>query len=157
MLPGDRLICGFVEPQQVGFTFKKWLLHITLVPWFRLEDDSPSITDGLERALVIIEPLKARIENTSENFGARKRPAGVITQPTPFIAIESKVRSYLHKKRAWLVDETTKQHYDFRPHVTLQPDSELRVGDAFRCDRLYIVEQKGEYKEIVSEVRLGKQ
>jgi 2'-5' RNA ligase len=155
MLPGDRLVCGFVEEQEVGVTFSTWLLHVTVVPWFRLDDDSSAIARGLVQALQTIEPFEAKIEDVSASFGARKRQAGVIAQPTPFTDMEWKVRTYLHKKRAWLVDETTKQHYDFRPHVTLQAGSKLQAGDTFRCDRLYIVEQKGDYKEIVSEIRLS--
>jgi 2'-5' RNA ligase len=156
MLPGDRLVCGFVEPQQVGERFQSWLLHVTIVPWFRLSDDSLTLAAGLERALQNIEPFEASISEVQANFGARKREAGVIAQPTPFSDIEQKVRTYFHKKRAWLVDETTKRRYEFRPHVTLQPGASLKIGDSFRCDRLYIVEQKGDYKEIVSEVHLGR-
>jgi 2'-5' RNA ligase len=155
VLPGDRLVCGFVEPQKNGLTFEKWLLHITIVPWFRLDDDSQGIAGGMEQALHGIEPFEATIQDIRKSFGARKRAAGVIAQPTPLTDIERKVRTYFHKKRAWLVDETTRRHYDFRPHVTLQAWATLKAGDSFRCDRLYIVEQKGDYKEIVSEIHLG--
>jgi len=36
MLPGDRLICAFVSERKVGATFRLWPLHVTIVPWFRL-------------------------------------------------------------------------------------------------------------------------
>jgi hypothetical protein len=90
-------------------------------------------------------------------LGPRKnRPAMMIAQPTRLTGIEQKVRSYLHKKRAWLVDETTKRKYNFRPHVTTQGEHALQPGDKFYINRLYIVEQKGDYKEIMSEIHLGK-
>jgi 2'-5' RNA ligase len=153
--PGDRLVCGFVEPQQVGETFQTWLLHITIVPWFRLNDRSQTIADGLERALIAVEPFDVVVEGEALFGPQRNRPAVLIKTPTPLSDMEQKVRGYLHKKRAWLVDETTKRQYDFRPHVTLQPGAVLDDGASFRCDRLYIVEQKGDYKEIVSKIRLG--
>jgi 2'-5' RNA ligase len=157
MLPGDRLICGFVEPQQVGATFQKWLLHITIVPWFRLCDGSQTISEGLERALSAIEPFDV-VTGGGALFGPHKnRPAVLIQTPTPLNEIEQKIRSYFHKKRAWLVDETTKRQHVFRPHITVQDENSVGQGHTFRCGRLYIVEQKGDYKEIVSEVRLGKE
>lgn len=91
-------------------------------------------------------------------FGPRKnRPATLIAQPTPFTTVEQKARNYLHQKRAWLVDETTKRRHAFRPHVTAQAESRLIPGKIFTCDRLYIVEQMGNYKEVVGEIELSEQ
>lgn len=84
------------------------------------------------------------------------RPATLLSSSTPFTSIEQRVRNYFHKKRAWLVDETTKIRREFRPHVTAQKTGRLREGDTFVCDRLYIVEQKGGFKEIVGEILLKK-
>jgi 2'-5' RNA ligase len=153
MLPGDRLICAFVERQEVGTQFRHWFLHVTIVPWFRLDDSSAVITSGLTEALQQITQFEA-VADSEARFGPRKRRVSLLRQPTPLSGIEGKVRTYLHKKRAWLVDATTKRHYGFRPHVTMQGEQELALGEAFWCDRLYIVEQKGDYKEIVSAIKL---
>lgn len=154
MLPGDRLVCAFIEEQRAGTQFKAWLLHVTIVPWFRLPDSSEVIVEGLEQALKTITPFEV-VADGEAMFGPRKnRPVRLLKQPTPLSDIEAKVRTYLHKKRAWLVDETTKIRQDFRPHVTMQKDNGLQAGEKFMINRLYIVEQKGEYKEIVAEVKL---
>jgi len=155
MLPGDRLVCAFVEAHGTREQFAHWFLHVTIVPWFRLDDPSDAIATGLKRALCDIGPFEVTVMDRVM-FGPRKnRPALLVTQPTQLTVIERKVRNYLHKKRAWLVDETTKRRYEFRPHVTAQDNASPNAGDSFRCDRLYIVEQKGDYKEIISEVPLG--
>lgn len=155
MLPGDRLVCALVEPQPVGLTFDKWLLHVTIVPWFRLPDAADVIARGFAQALKPVAPVEAIVVRQAM-FGPHKNRPAVLLEPTaPFEEVEAKVRSYLHKKRAWLVDETTRRPRRFRPHVTVQGDKSLNLGDRVRCDTLYIVEQKGGYKEIVSEVRLG--
>lgn len=155
MKPGDRLVAAFVSSQEVGTAFSAWPLHITIVPWFRLPDETRAITEGLAKALSHMVPFEAAGGETAM-FGPRKnRPATLIVRPTPFVAIERKIRNYLLKKRAWLVDETTKRHFDFRPHVTVQNEQKLSAGEVFVCDRLYIVEQKGGNKEIVGEVMLG--
>jgi hypothetical protein len=155
MLPGDRLVCALVEPQTAGVQLRVWPLHVTIVPWFRLADSSDVIMKGLTRALRTTPSFEALVDGEAM-FGIRKdRPVRLITQPTPFMQIETKVRTYLHKKHALLIDKTTKRRPEFRPHVTNQGETRLRLGDKFPCDRLYIVEQRGNYKEIVSEVRLG--
>ena len=90
-------------------------------------------------------------------FGPKKnRPARLVLLPTPFTEVEQKVRNYFHKKRAWLVDETTKKPRQFRPHVTVQKDNALIEGQTFKVHKLYMVEQKGDYKEIIAEIPLGK-
>lgn len=154
MLPGDRLICAFVEPQIVGFQFKSWPLHVTVMPWFRLDGTSQAVAGGLSQAFKAIEPFEAVGEGVAL-FGPKKnRPVRLLKQPTPFAEVEAKSRNYFHKKQAWLVDETTKRRREFRPHVTNQGEHELHENDIFYCDRLFIIEQKGEHKEIAAEVLL---
>jgi 2'-5' RNA ligase len=154
MQPGDRLICAFVEPQVPSMQFKTWPLHVTIVPWFRLSDPSVQIASGLQEAL---HEVKVAIVSTGDEaqFGPRGnrqvrllRPVGQLEQ------IEAKVRNYMHKKRAFMLDETTKKPYDFRPHVTAQNGFLLPESVPIRIAQLYIVEQKGDYKEIVSEMNL---
>jgi hypothetical protein len=154
MMPGDRLVCAFVEPQTAGVRLRKWPLHVTIVPWFRLVDPS-DVLAGLTEALRTTLSFEA-VADGEAMFGIRKdRPVRLIKQLTQFVQIETKVRTYLRKKRAFLIDETTKRRPEFRSHVTNQGETGLRSGDRFRCDQIYIIGQKGNYKEIVSEVRLG--
>jgi 2'-5' RNA ligase len=155
MLPGDRLACLFVDALSVGSQFRQWPLHVTLVPWFRLASDSESLAHGLELALRNLAPFTVRA-GSAAHFGPRKRLVRLLEASEELRTVEHKVRSYLHKKRAWLVDETTKRHYDFRPHVTARAEQQLGADAQLRVERLYIVEQKGDYKEIVSEVCIGK-
>lgn len=154
MLPGDRLVCTFVEPQTAGLQFKTWLLHVTIVPWFRLQEDTNVIAEGLERAMYSVEPFDVKTGDEAQ-FGPRKnRPVRLLHPTDQLERIETKVRDYLHKKRAFLVDETTKKPYSFRPHVTAQNGFLLPADTKLYIDRLYIVEQKGDYKDIASEIKL---
>lgn len=154
MTEGDRLICAFVEKPELHQQFAKWLLHVTVVPWFRLPDSSETIARGLAEALSTITSFEAVGDGEAQLGPHHDRPARWLAQPTPFMEIEQKVRTYLHKKRAWLVDETTKEKHDYHPHVTAQKDVGLGEGEAFLVDTIYVVEQKGEYKEVVAEVKL---
>lgn len=154
MLPGDRLVCAFVENQPVGTQFKTWLLHVTIVPWFRLDEAVDAIEQGLKQAMYGIKPFDVTTDGEAL-FGPRKnRPVRLLLPTGQLEQIETKARTYLRKERAFLIDETTKKPYSFRPHVTAQNGFLLPEGTMFRIDRLYIVQQKGDYKEIVNEVTL---
>jgi len=155
MLPGDRLVCAFVEPQAVGVQFKTWLLHVTIVPWFRLDEESQAIASGLERAMYGLGPSEVTTGEAAQ-FGPRKNRQVRLLQPTEHLEqIEAKVRSYLHKKQAFLIDETTKKPYSFRPHVTAQNGFLLPENTTICVDRLYLVEQKGKFKTIANTIPFG--
>ncbi|HET8709289.1 MAG TPA: 2'-5' RNA ligase family protein [Candidatus Saccharimonadales bacterium] len=143
-----------VEPLAVGAEFSRWPLHITIVPWFRLDETSAVIASGLTQALNRIDPFMVAGDGEAM-FGPKKtRRVRLLEQSTPLEGIEVKVRNYLHKKHAWLVDETTKNHYDFRPHVTEQGGEFLPAGGTFTCSTLSIIEQLGGKKRVASEVQL---
>jgi 2'-5' RNA ligase len=112
------------------------------------------LAKGLEKALATIGTFEVSADGEAL-FGPRKtRPVRLLQVSDPLVQTEAKVRRYLHQKRAWLVDETTKKRYAFRPHVTTQEVERLPEGRRVHIDRLYIVEQKGSYKKIVSVINL---
>jgi hypothetical protein len=153
MLPGDRLICAFVDPVSVGKTFSNWLLHVTIVPWFRLDDSSDQIARGLQTALSPIPQFQVKVGEEVRLGPKKNRPAHLVEEGL-FPDIEKRIRNYLHKKQAWLVDETTKRKQQFRPHVTFQGDNHVKTGDVLVFDAVYIVEQRGSYKEVVAAIPL---
>jgi 2'-5' RNA ligase superfamily len=154
MLPGDRLICVLIEPRIPGYFFKDWLLHITVVPWFRVSNNSEKVVEDLTGELSGISPFNVVISKANVCFGHRKKPAALVRQPTPLSKIENLVRGYMHRQVAWLVDETTSRRKPLRPHVTNQISGFMHQGGSFLCDSLYVVEQKGGCKEIVGKIQL---
>lgn len=139
----------------MGVQFKTWLLHVTVVPWFRLDDDSQNVTEGLRQAFHGIAPFEVTTGGEAM-FGPRgNRPVRLLKPAGQLEQIEAKTRSYLHKKRAFLIDETTKKPYSFRPHVTAQSGFLLPEDATFHIGQLYVVEQKGGYKEVVAEAKLA--
>jgi 2'-5' RNA ligase len=146
MKPGDRLVCALVEPLPLGASFKDWPLHITIVPWFRTDVPSDSLASEMSAALKDIDPFEVVMDGTAK-FG-RGKTVNLAQLPTPLTEVETRVRQILKLHQAWLVDETTKHQRPFRPHVTAQKSVRLQEGDNWRCDRLYIIEQKGDHKEV---------
>jgi hypothetical protein len=151
--PGDRLVCAFIDSFEIGHQFRSWYLHVTVVPWFRLEQPSDKLATEFEQSLRGVASFKVLMDDETR-FG-RNKLVNLVAQPTPFMEVEKRVRSVLKPHGAWLVDETTKVARAYRPHVTEQASGRLHAGDSFECDRLYIVEQKGGYKEITAIIQLA--
>ena len=152
MLPHDRLICDFVDEFKIGEVFSNWPLHITIVPWFRVDTPTDQIAQGLQKSLTPVKPFTLTV-GESAVFGPRKRQAHVL-EPSQLTEVEKRVRKYFHQKRAWLVDETTTRRYDFRPHITFQGDEHLQLGDRVQIDRLYVVQQQGGHKLVAGIIEL---
>jgi len=153
MHPGDRLICLFIEPVSVNEQFRDWPLHVIIVPWFKANEASNGLVKGLGKALKNFGPLRVTVDKEAR-FGYRKSKPVNLLLSSKLEDIEKKTRSLLHLTGAKIIDETTKIKRSFRPHVTFQKEKHLREGDTFVASKLYIVEQKGDHKQIVGEVLL---
>jgi hypothetical protein len=79
----------------------------------------------------------------------------LVEQPTPFMEVEKQVREVLKEHDSWIVDETTQRKRSYRPHVTEQKNERLYQSDTFTCGQLYIVEQKGNFKQVISVIKLS--
>lgn len=137
MVPGDRLICALVKSLKTGDKFKIWPLHVTIIPWFRLDLGTSGLVQTIAGQVKSIKPFEALI-GQEDTFGNGKT-ANLINLPSPFTDIESKIRRILKSEHAWLVDETTKRQWEYQPHVTVQKTERLNIGDKFYCDKLYII------------------
>lgn len=154
MQPGDRLVCALIEQKPVGYRFKQWPLHITIVPWFRLAAESSQIATGLKQSLVGSKAFRATV-GKKDQFGYKKRKQVNLVVAPELMRLEGQTRRFLHSHKAWVVDEADKTRRSFRPHITAQSDEQAHEGDSFRCDRVYVVVQRGEYKEIENEIVLN--
>ncbi|HSX47793.1 MAG TPA: 2'-5' RNA ligase family protein [Patescibacteria group bacterium] len=154
MTPGDRLICLFIEDYLVGDTFTNWPLHITIVPWFRSEISDEIITKGLLKVTNNSSVLSLKV-GEEKLFGSKKnKPVNIIESSQDLINIESRVRKIIKLNSSWIVDETTKQKRTFTPHITVQNSERLHEGDNIDLNKIFIVKQLGDYKEVVGKAEL---
>jgi 2'-5' RNA ligase len=152
MRPGDRLICAFIDQLPAGAEFKDWPLHVTVVPWFRIEASADKLAEDIKASLAGLSSFEVRMGRKA-TFGNHKT-VNLVQQPSPFDDIEASVRMVLKRQDAWLADETTKQRRPYKPHVTAQKGTRMNEGDSFWCDRVYIIEQKGGHKTVAAEILL---
>jgi 2'-5' RNA ligase len=155
MKPGDRLICALIQPQPVGYRFKQWPLHITLVPWFRLDISSERLAGQMREAYVGGHAFEITV-GMDAYFGYRNRKQVSLIDAPELPRLEGQSRRLLHAHKAWVVDEADKTRRGFRPHVTVQGDDRLHEGDRFICDRLYVIAQHGDCKVVEAEIVLSR-
>jgi len=154
MLPGDRLVCVFVESLAVGSRFTAWPLHVTIVPWFRLALSSDDVLMGLQKVTASIHPFTVVMDDDAR-FGRHKQKlVNLVSLPSPLNSVEQAVRKFLKASGAWLVDETTKRRLPYRPHVTAQGNEGLQRSAGFWCEKLYLIEQLGSAKTVAGIVGL---
>lgn len=151
MVPGDRIFCAFVEPLRPKDVFNDWPLHATIIPWFRTDMDDRELVRELRDRLGRLSPFRA-VMGGEAKFGRRRKSVTLVQTPTPLTTIEHEARDLLHELGAWIVDESIKQRRDYRPHITAQRSGRLHAGDSFDVRAIYIVEQKGDHKQVTSRI-----
>ena len=150
MVPGDRLVCAFVTPHRIGDRFSEWPLHVTIVPWFRVDIVSDRLAAHMAQRLGTVRFFQ--VDMAGEAIFGRDKLVNRVKRPTPFGQVEKVMREYLQHEHAWLVDGRTQARYPYQPHVTAQKNERLHEGDSFTCSGLTLVEQRDGFKEIVAEI-----
>ena len=150
MQTGDLFVGVFVQPLHVGSCFSEWPLHITVVSWAR--GNLGLLEKSLMLALKDTGPFE--VEVGAEAFYADGKVLVNEVDSPPLKKLFLVVKDTENKLGFEFVST---HHPSYRPHVTAQVSHRAREGDRFVVNRLYIVEQKGDYRQIVKEIPFGKQ
>jgi len=154
MLSGDRLFCLFIEDYLVGDQFSDWPLHITLVPWFRTDVAKDILISDANKLLAEHKTFKLTVKG-EDKFGKRKsKLVNLIEDNSELIPLEKDLRQLLKGYSSWIVDESTRQKLNFRPHISVQKSERVYEGDELKINAVYLVEQKGKYKEVAAVIKL---
>lgn len=89
---GSLMLVHFVEQQLEGWTFERdhWPLHITLVPWFVVQDEE-AVNRGLERVAGDTDTLRLGV-GEQDMFGVnRDVPVNVINNQADVMALHEKL------------------------------------------------------------------
>lgn len=159
MGPGSSILVSFIEKQSEGMRFQRrrnsWPLHITLVPWFRVDNEQ-----GLEAALSKVAnatlPFTLRI-GQELLFGANADvPVNIIADQAKVVELHKALWSAVTAEGADVVSRRWIGE-SFRAHIT-QHDSKggnLTPGEAVAVDSLNIVHlQEGDVCQIGKQFRL---
>lgn len=150
---GDRLLCIFIQSQSVNDTFKEWPVHLTLLPWFRINKSSDELAILLNETFVGCTAFQITIKNEAQ-FGYKQAKIVNLAEAPELYRLEGQARRLLHKYKAWVVDEADKTRKHFRPHITVLKTGRMHEKDTFSCDRIFIVSQQVDFKRIDAEIKL---
>src|SRR6185437_17165171 len=104
MLPSDRLLCVFVEHLNQGDQFTEWPLHVTVVPWFRVDMASDKL--AAEFCDNICDFKSFQVVMGDETKFGRGKTVNLVALPTLFTEIEEQVSMVLERHDAWRADKT---------------------------------------------------
>jgi 2'-5' RNA ligase len=134
-----RILVCMVEPVEVGYKFERsaWPLHITLVPWFEITDQS-WFTSGLASLVSALKPIHLTLGD-KELFGSRGNVPVNVVDP-------NKDLTKLHGELFRLVKEGGSLQSDrfvgnrYRAHVSHYGKKSLASGAELTMDNICIVE-----------------
>lgn len=152
MKPGDRLIAALIGDHTLGETFKEWLLHVTIVPWFESSVSSEKLAALLAGVYRGIRPFTVTLGSEARIGYEGKALVNLVQMPTPFSDIYQRTEQALEGIHAKQLVSGWSDEY--QPHVTVQRSARLQANDTFLVDRLYIISQQGSFKRIEAEVPL---
>jgi hypothetical protein len=156
MQPGDRLVTALVGTHHAGETFgKAWLLHVTIVAWFKSGLSSEEIARQLGDRLQGIKPFSATMGGEEHLGFGGKALVNIVQLPSPFMEIQKRVEQALDELGVEMTGTRGTWDGPYKPHVTVQESGRLQEGETFQCDRLYIVSQQGAFHNIDAEIPLA--
>lgn len=132
-----QIIVAGLEPLEVGSTFTKWPLHITLLPWFRARKQK-DLVSAIEQVVHEQRPLIVLLGETAL-FGKNRDKIVRLAQP------EDELRS-LHVllmdavcDMGAVLEDMSFVSYKYKPHVTVA--YEEPVSDTFKIQSVALVSQ----------------
>lgn len=156
MIPGDLLICAFINSNNIDLNleFKEWPLHITVVPWFRLRSKIDNLNSELQKEIIKINKIDVDI-GEEDYFGFNKdKLVNLISNPNKLNSIEKLVRRIVKNHAFWLVDNTSKRHIKYNPHVTAQLAGRVNKTEKYNINKLYLIKHYGKNKKVIKIINL---
>jgi len=131
----------FFTPQPNGFRFHKaaWPPHVTILPRLTLGTSLETFTAKLKESVQHIQPFKITITGP-EFFGQDQTIPVLIVDPSPDIL---KTHTGLLKMCVGLrctYDEPAYNGAGYRPHVSVQKNNTIEVGQTFPLDTITLVD-----------------
>ena len=131
------VVVNFFDHFEIGYNFPKevWLRHVTLMPLFSTVDIK-AVQSNLEHVASLTGKIKVQTTGT-DNFGPKKdKPVLLLDQPYKLSALHAALINIP------CVSFTSPEYNaaGYRPHITLQKDSNIQVGEKFTISCLTLVD-----------------
>ncbi len=137
----EKLIISTLEPVEVGDTFPSLPLHVTLMPWFKIEGTNN--LRGLNRYLALIASKRSQLELTGKNldkFGPKRDVDVRVLEDTKKLR---KLHGDLVAVVGWS-EGTCESPYirgNYAPHVSFVNGVSLDEGELVKADALQLIDR----------------
>lgn len=147
----DYVLVAMVEPQEVGYRFSEWPLHITLLPWFT----APSLRQVVDICRVVVnsmEPFEVAVKERAHFGGSnRKLPVMLIEKQPQLMQLHNSLLKHIQDLDWNVAGRYTGRLY--KPHVTRHHGKDAE--GSVMIDAIYIVEKLEQgYRKVVSKISL---
>jgi 2'-5' RNA ligase len=143
-----QMLAVGVEPFKKGEIFRKWPLHVTIVPWF-IEARQRRLIDGLQEVQSATKPFKITMGSTAL-FGFKKNtPVRLIEESDLLQTLHLKNLAAVYNSKGQF-DERNQVGYKYRPHIT-ERENEI-IPTVINVSQVALVEALTDGSRHVSEV-----
>lgn len=140
MKPGSNTLVHLPEQQPIGYQFKNrhedWPLHITLVPWFYIDEpQEEGLFKDLQGICEATETIDVLVGNP-ELFGPGSKPVNVIPDEVALHGLHKQLLHRVDESDAELQVPRTQVGRLYRPHITLHPTNSAERGSVLTVGSL---------------------
>jgi len=151
------MIAHFVDPIDSGRQFDTWPLHITLMPWFRMNELAAE--EKLEEAARDMRSFQLALGETAvktlgniELFGQNiDIPARRIVEPTSLGVMHGRLLGEFYNK----LEDVKYVAGNYSPHVTIRENNDPGIGAKIKVDKISLIEYDKPLKTVVRNYNLN--
>ncbi len=133
----EYIIAYVLEPLTTGQTFGRWPLHITIVPWFEIDNIDKAV-EAVNRVVNTHKPFTVTVGQTAY-FGPRQNVEVNKINSAPLYALHQALSQVLEASGA----KFRHRHYmgnHFNPHITKKSFARVQPGYELNIKNILLVE-----------------
>lgn len=150
------VVVHFFDRYDVGYNFPRtsWMPHVTLLPLFTTADID-LVTRQMEKLAKMTKPFRMKVVGSAD-FGPKKDiPVMLLDTPYSIISLHASLSAIPSVK----IDTPKYSGVGYKPHITVQENSDIKVGQQFEINGLTLVDMYPdgdmERRQIMANLPLG--
>jgi 2'-5' RNA ligase len=133
--PKEYMFAYLLDAHHPGDTFTVWPLHITLLPWFKLDVPLDEFKTELQRILNTTKSVSVKV-GSERQFG--RRSVNLIESSAGLLALHELLLDYAKNNGEFTVNKQLVGE-QFNPHITKNFGKNLATGKLVNVNRVYLI------------------
>jgi 2'-5' RNA ligase len=128
-----------LKDHKEGVTFKPQEMHLTLIPWFVVNQNNDEVVESFRKEFAGEKVIKLRVGEVHEFKSRRKIPVNLIEASTEVIHLHEKTMNWFDALEARWAVKNPYVGTDYIPHIRRRPGYNLIEGSKLQIDSLSLV------------------